>query len=299
MNFENKSLPNIALFSDNASRFLHIVQMLNTDFHILTLSAKECKFGMLLNVSIDAILLDELYFVKPIDEVIKTIRSISSLENVPILVLTGKLKKDFLKKIIDSGANEVVREPLQKEDILHRIYMSRKILTMEKKLDKLQKPFAKMEKKISLKERLSFTRSHAEKIQKIYQKYPKAKILIVDLIIDSSINEETQKNIAKSIKSSIKETLPDKADLFRITPKKSLILLPVTTKPQIQEIMKQAEEFIETLPLGNKIELQCAILKEVPHDMLKDLYTHLKGALEHYMKPKTKPASFLKFSSFN
>ena len=298
MIMKSKSMPNIALFSDNATRFLHIVQMLNADFHILTLSAKECKFGMLLNVQLDAILLDELYFTKPIDKVIQELRALDQLENTPILVLTGKLKKEFLKKIIDSGANEVIREPLQKEDVLHRIFMSRKILSMEQKLHKLKKTFSPMNKGYPLKERLSFTRSHAEKIQKIYQKYPKAKILIIDIIIDKTINDSVQKNIAKTIKSMLKTQLPEKADLFRISPKKSLVLFSQASKKEIQEIVNYTHKFIEALPLKDHIELHSAILKEVPHGMVKDLYMQLKGALEHYMQPKSKQDSFLKFSSF-
>lgn len=123
------------LITDNPAIVHWMRTHLDKQFYLLETSTREAALNILSTTRIEFILLD-FYFENSNDfEICKRIRQINTI--VPILLITGKLKKDFRENALNAGVTDFLSDRLDQQELETRIAIGKKAAEQRKKTAEL------------------------------------------------------------------------------------------------------------------------------------------------------------------
>lgn len=134
-------LPTLLLVSDNSSIRYWVKSHLDTQFFILEARNAANALSNIHNSSIDFILLDA-DMENPL-ALCKKIRAALHNAIVPILLITGKLKKSFREEALDAGVTDFLSTHLDTEELQTRIAAAKQAEETREKTSEISKKLHK------------------------------------------------------------------------------------------------------------------------------------------------------------
>jgi len=92
---------------------------------------------------IDCIVIDENTIDIDLRSFCEEIKEFEGSNKIPILIITGNLKKSFIRELIQVGVSDFLREPLDKDELFLRIEIARDIIKTRAKISTLTSLFSK------------------------------------------------------------------------------------------------------------------------------------------------------------
>lgn len=139
MAIKPKKLPTLLLVTENPlvrAFFEEIVAKL-PDHALLIASTKLEALDYLDRTYISLIVIDEKTPNLELIPLCVDIRILRGYAHTPILVITGHLKKSFIRNLIKAGATDFLREPLEEDEFLLRMEMAGEVMETQAKMASL------------------------------------------------------------------------------------------------------------------------------------------------------------------
>lgn len=134
MKLEPKKLPTLLLITDSPlvrSFFEEVIDKME-EMALIVASSKLEALDILRQTFISFIVIDEK---TPDLELISFCTEIrTKFQHIPILVITGHLKKSFIRNVIKAGATDFLREPLDEDEFHLRMEIAQKATDTQKKM---------------------------------------------------------------------------------------------------------------------------------------------------------------------
>lgn len=126
-------LPTLLVVSENPSVLFWIKKQLNEQFFILSAQDAETAIEHVKTSRLDFIVIDSDAKIYPCLELCTKIRALLDLA-IPILLITGRLKKSFLDKAFKSGVTDFLNSQLDPQELQLRVSKGRKTQLLRKKI---------------------------------------------------------------------------------------------------------------------------------------------------------------------
>lgn len=240
--------PTILLISDTTAHPILFRHALGDLYHILPASASEFSISTVANMTLDLIIIDDAHLGKSIFDLIMELRRAPEFHNVPIIVISHSLKKSYLNRLMNAGANDFFEAPLEVEDIMDRLKDVNKYKEVQRKMGNLIGVVSSTTHQTSdLKTHFLLNRNAIDPIHESLQKGEPITLLIAE--IDNEIEDATNATIADAIRNLLKpnELLivlgRGKFIIFLLTPAKNGLLLA-------QKIQESCRAHHLTLSIG-------------------------------------------------
>lgn len=279
----NKALPTLVIISDTAYYPIFLRQSLSDTYHIYPLSASDFTMNQALGLSIDVIIIDDRSFGDEIFTLCREFRKRIHFHNLPILIITSKLRKAYIDRLIKAGANDFIREPLEKEDLLDKLQDVEKYRQIQGKLVGIHDTLAPSKGLgSSLKNRFLLDRAAMTPIIKTINEG--SPVCVIAIFIDQG--DEIPPVLHEAINSFFKSQLRKGDLLYPLGHSNYLILLNQTSirgAHLIAENMKEAislNEFIdEDRPIKITLSIGIAGQKRPPYANINEMIIDAKNAL--------------------
>src|SRR3990170_3028042 len=131
---DKDSLPICLVVTNDASKKSYIKHALNRMFYVIDTPDSFSAIDWLKNMNVEVIVLDEKNLDNPLSNLCTHIRKLKGYENTPILLITNKIKKDFVLQAINAGVTDFIPEPLDEDEIYQRIVVAFKGKNVNKKM---------------------------------------------------------------------------------------------------------------------------------------------------------------------
>lgn len=129
-------LPTLLIITDNPSIRFWIKKHLDDQFFIISAENHQEAFEAL-NARLDFIIIDDSLETEDPLELCKDLHKVTQKGLVPILLITGRLKKSFRDKAIESGVTEFLSDQLDLEELQTRISSGLKSASVRQKTEDL------------------------------------------------------------------------------------------------------------------------------------------------------------------
>jgi two-component system cell cycle response regulator len=139
MTIKRKKLPTLLLVTDNplVRAFFEGVTAKLEDHSLIIVSSKLEALDYLDKSYISVVIIDEKTPNLDLTELCKAIRGLKEYHHTPVLVITGHLKKSFIRNLIKSGATDFLREPLEEDEFLARMEVAGEVMDTQAKMTSL------------------------------------------------------------------------------------------------------------------------------------------------------------------
>ena len=216
-------------------------------FAYSAIAAMEC----LSKSHVDCVIIDEKTPSIPLISFCKKIRTLKTYENLPILIITGQLKKSFASEMISAGANDFLREPLDKDEFFLRLQMMEERRRTEQKTIPLTYHLHRKEGEITpLNERILLDDRAAKMISEAIIEGHSISLVMLEIDQYESIARTEGGDIANTLYSSfhahLEKLIRHQDLLFRQKEGKFIIVLPKTSGRAAFFIAENIEETLET-----------------------------------------------------
>ena len=200
---------------------------------------------------IDCVIIDEKTPSIPLVTFCKKIRALKTYENLPILIITGQLKKSFANEMISAGANDFLREPLDQDEFFLRLQMMEERRSTEKKTIPLIYHLHRKEGEITpLKERILLDNRAAKMISEAINQGHSISLVMLEIDQYENIARTEGEEIANFLYSAfhahLEKQIRHQDLLFRQKEGKFIIVLPKTSGRAAFFIAENIEETLET-----------------------------------------------------
>lgn len=280
----NKVLPTIAIISDTAYYPIFLRQYLGELYHIYPCQSSNFVINNILGVGIDVLIIDDRSFNHEIFSLCREFRKRVEFHNLPILIITSKLRTAYIDRLIKAGANDFIREPLEKEDVLTKLKDVEKYRQVQGKLVGIKESLSHEKSPLtSLKTRFLLNRAPMERILKTLASGGPLCMVVMSIDQTNTLSNPLQERIDSFLKSQLRPN-----DLFySLGQLKYLVMLDQTT---IREGFLLAEQLKNALSLneftdedGRVIKLTLSIgiagQKRPPYATINEMIKDAKKAL--------------------
>ena len=251
-----KVIPTLILITDVSPTLIFFKQWVsktNSFFLNICYNGEEALFFLKTNHAA-AIIIDEETSSIDLRRVCQKIRSISDHFYTPILIITNRLKKAFIRALLKAGATDFLNKPLEKEEVFLRLEIAEKIKSTEKKIANFTQvhPLNSSFEVASLKDKSLLEPSAVKLISKALKEKSFAALLILE--IDQKNKFQLAKGREKTAQlfaafQSFLEPLMRKQDLlFSQKQGTFIILLPNTSSKGARLIAENLQEALELYP---------------------------------------------------
>ncbi|MCK4934563.1 MAG: response regulator [Simkaniaceae bacterium] len=233
--------PLLIIYSKSSFKKAFFEKVLQEDFEILSAESDEEFSQKLEQLKISLIILDEKTLESSPEEVCNTIQK-KGVKNAPILLITSKLKKIVIQKLLQTGITDFLREPLDEDEVNERIETAKRLQKTERKVAELRAAIT--EKTIATKDiskRFIFDERVLNTIQNATGDKNPLSLLLIEL---KNCKEETL------FQTKLKCFIRKQDIFFELGSGKFLVILPKTSKTAALLIAENIEESASQFPLS-------------------------------------------------
>jgi diguanylate cyclase (GGDEF)-like protein len=200
---------------------------------------------MLKNVQVDYIIIDERNIEDHIENFIHQVKKLVHDRYVPIILMTRNLKKSYETQVKAFGVDNVLREPLDKKEILSVLKSENQATKIQNKVKNLARGIASFSssQSLDLKHRLMLNNKASEQVKNLLKEKQTLTLLMIE--IDQYHNlilqygESAGAPIVAAIENLINSERRPQDVLIALGGGKWILMLPKTSK---QVGLLQAEE---------------------------------------------------------
>jgi diguanylate cyclase (GGDEF)-like protein len=140
-----KKLPTLLLITSSpiVRNFFEMVIDKLEDYALLISESQLETLEHLEKTEISFIVIDEKTTNLQLRPLCEEIRRYRNYGNIPILIITNHLKKSFTKDLIQAGATDFLRQPLDEDEFLLRMDLAQDVMTTQAKIAGLTRHLAK------------------------------------------------------------------------------------------------------------------------------------------------------------
>lgn len=129
-------LPTLLIITDNPSIRFWVKKYLDDQFFIISAASRQEAFEAL-NARLDFIIIDDELETEVPLELCKDLYKITQKGLIPILLITGRLKKSYRDKAVEAGVTDFLSDQLDLEELQTRISKGLKSASVRQKTDDL------------------------------------------------------------------------------------------------------------------------------------------------------------------
>ncbi len=209
------------------------------------------------------------------------IRERKNFHHIPLLIISKNLKKPYLKHLIELGANGIIQEPLDKDDLIAHITKAKEYNQLEERLDTIGHTIAEHASESDLSQKPLFNKNLLDPIYKTLKEKKPLSLLAV-AIEHSDSHEFTERQITETIRRILKESSP----LLSLGAGKYLLILDQIALPEAVFIAETLRDvIIHTMHIG--ITIGISSQKKPPYANIHDMIFDAKNALIDAQKKGT------------
>lgn len=206
------SLPVVLVVSADSYKSAFFKRTLKGLFYVIDAIDSFTAVDWLKSVQASLIILDEKTLLNTWPIIADHIRNLSGYREVPLLLITNNLKKNFLVKALNMGISDFLNEPFDADEIFQRILVATQSKPVTKKITLMAKKFKKMPStppaKLSSPQRFVITEDAIKEIAIVQQKHQSMCLLLLEVDgfqkIAQEIGEEGMHKLLSHIKHVFK-----------------------------------------------------------------------------------------------
>lgn len=235
----NEELPTLMVISDSPMKNAFFKKHLQDEFHFIKCESEKEALAQLKTTNITLIVIDEKTYGLSIFTLCQALREFPGYEEVPILVITAQLKKNYIRKLINAGASDFLREPLTAEDVYQRFEIAKRYHKTHKKIAQLTIPKQTPS---------TFGETALKAVANAQEKKEKITMLMLqidgfDALVHHSGEVECEK-LRLTVRKDIEKLIRNQDSLTSMGHGKYILILPNTSKSAGRHI---AEEIKNTI----------------------------------------------------
>jgi len=179
------------------------------------------------------------------------IRKLPGLGHTPILIITSHLKKSFTRNLLNAGATDFLREPLDEDEFFHRMEMATNIMETQQKITSITTQIATDSKRGSSMKKRAIMDDRATKIIEIaLLEKSSLSLLLMEIDQYQKFQKARGENAAHALLINFEEHLQNLMRvqdlLFNQKLGRFAVLLPKTSERGSQLIAENIQEYLET-----------------------------------------------------
>ena len=217
---------------------------------------------LLRNVQVDYIIIDERVIEASLESLAKEIKTITGDRYIPIIIMTRNLKKSYETQLKSIGISGIIREPLEKKEILSVLGSQNQKTVIQNKVRGLSALISPLNSNVSLelKHRLALNNKASEQLKKIVQEKQTITLLMIEideyppLILQNG--EAAGPPILKSAEMLLDAQRRPQDVLISLGGGKWILILPKTSK---QVGIMVAEDIQKTIQMSTFLVYEEAI----------------------------------------
>jgi diguanylate cyclase (GGDEF)-like protein len=249
------ALPIALIISKEANTLKWFKKALKATFRLVDAQEKEMALDKLSSHFIEMIIIDEPCFSL---ELCKTIRNLKGYQFIPILLITGNLKKTFLFQALNAGVSDFINEPLDEKEVLQRFAVAMKAEKVHKKTSRIATRIKEKapEPAEELKERFLLNDVALKEIAKAKKNQQSLSMLMIEMDDYSTHlakwGDAAAEEISQEIHSRLKEQLRQLDTLFPQGGGRFILLLPKTSERAAHLIAENIRSEVSSHPIKTK-----------------------------------------------
>lgn len=229
----------------------------------------------------DYIVIDDQKLKDSILSICLKIREQKSFHHIPLLVISGNLKKPYIKQLIELGVNGVIQEPLDASDLIFQIARAEQYNKVEERLDSIAFSIIEHSSSADLRQRPLLNKNLLEPIYKTIKEKKPLSLLAVAIEFSDS-HEFTERQITETIRRVINESSP----LLSLGGGKYLLILDQTGLEDATFIAETLRDVIDHT-MHITIAIGISSQKKPPYANIHDMIFDAKKALLEAQKKGT------------
>jgi PleD family two-component response regulator len=238
-------LPTLLIVTENPSIRFWIKKHLDERFFILSAHSREDALDAL-NATLDFIIVDDALEECDALDLCSELSRLTQKALIPILLITGRLKKTYRDHAIASGVSDFLNDQLDIEELGMRISAGQKAASMRQKTEDLsQKIKTPLSAATPLKKK--FVLNEQALRQLAAAKETKKPVALLFLRIDQSADSEALFLFSQFIKEHLREQ-----DLFLASEGGAAILLFDTPLDQAQAVAQRLQQVVQSHPFPSQ-----------------------------------------------
>lgn len=248
--------PFVLVFCKALIHIRFIKDCLSERFDVMDVENQSTFFEMLSSIPVDFAIIDERVIEKNTDEFLKDIQALNKEKKITILLLTRNLKKSFDAHVKTLGVDVVIREPLDKNELIKSLSQNHhkdRLKNLVSGIALKQLPDVKGSSELGIHQRLQLNHQAQNLIKKTLQEKGTLTLLMieVDQLKQQIIKYGTsiQDPILSAIEEKIKKFCRAQDLLISLGGGKFILLLPKTSKTVGQLLAEDIQQEIKQHPL--------------------------------------------------
>jgi diguanylate cyclase (GGDEF)-like protein len=229
-----------------------IKDVLGNSHDVLEVNNSSSCLEMLRSINVDYLIIDERVIETEMDQFLKTLEEFNKEKKTAVIMMTTNLKKSFDTHVKKLGADAVIREPLEKENLIQTLKSCNPKDRVKNKVQGVvqQIAFGPLHKDLDIKQRLALNNHAQEQIRTILQEKGTLTLLMIEidqfpsLILENGegINDEFNNHLQKLVCRHTRQQ-----DIYiPLGAAKSIIILPKTSKSVAHIIAEEIQKEIQT-----------------------------------------------------
>lgn len=233
---EKIQLPILLVITDNPSIQFWLKKHLDENFFIIEAMTKSKALEIIRNTPLDFIILDSSMEEIDLLNLCRSLRSANPI--IPILLITGRLKKSFLDEALDAGATDFLNDQLDPEELRTRIATGRRAALIREKTQDLSSAIPIPKNKISssyLKNKILLHDQALKLLQLAHKKQTPIRLLVVQIDHFSRLQTQKEYTFIEELLLKMNErihSLLGESDLSIPSSEGRFILLSETSSPK-------------------------------------------------------------------
>ncbi len=217
------SLPIILVVSADSYKSAFFKRTLQGLFYVIDATDSFTAVDWLKGVHASLIILDEKTLSNTWPIIADHIRTLSGYREVPLLLITNNLKKNFLVKALNMGITDFLNEPFDADEVFQRILVATQSKPVTKKITLMAKKFKKTPSispaKLSSPQRFVITEDAIKEIATVQRKHQSMCLLLLEMDGFQKIAQEVGEGGAQKLLSHIQH-------LFKTHQRRLDVILP-------------------------------------------------------------------------
>ncbi|MCH9630149.1 MAG: Response regulator PleD [Chlamydiia bacterium] len=249
LNTPSDKLPVVLLLSSKASTRVFIKQTLFDKYYVLEVEDEIEALEKLKRTKIEIVIVQDRLMTLSVQDFLRKAREDKTIKHLPILVISGNLKKSYMSELITAGATDFLREPLEKEELFTRIKHATKSQSIHKKIGPIAQSISSSAASMKGKSLSDLKVSVRDRALKEVTKALDNKEVISLLMVDIDNTEKVKarwgelalEELLSSVQKHLSTQIRPQDIITNATSERFVIILPKTSKTAAEIIAEDVQ----------------------------------------------------------
>ncbi len=247
--------PTVLLITESALKEKAVSDALESEFDVRTIQSIDEALEGLRYYRPDVIIVDEKTAHFQCESFASAVKKHDGYESIPLLVLSSALKKSYVRELISAGASDILREPIDPDDIRHKITSLTKKNTIKGKVSNLAgsiPSFAKATTEKTLSDRLFVDERIHKVLTSASEHHDMMSLLLVEIDVFDELHKKHGSSIGKYLllpfEKYLRKVLRPQDVITRLDRGRFVIIMPKTSHTAATCIAENIQDYLKADP---------------------------------------------------